>query len=235
MPTTEGALDLKLNLTHAIDGFWGTEHALPIVPLYDDVVELMAKTGIAYTPTLLVAYGGPWAENYFYSRSNPHDDPKLSRFTPHNVLDAATRRRPGWFMDDEHVFTRLAEGAAEIMRAGGRIGIGSHGQLQGLGYHWELWALASGGLTPMETLKVATIMGAEIIGFENDIGSIETGKYADLVILSADPLEDIRNTNTVSMVMRNGRLYDANTLEEIAPESKPAPELWFSDNVPNRR
>ena len=86
IPTTEGGLDLKLNLTHAIDGFWGTEHALPIVPLYDDVVELVSKTGIAYTPTLLVAYGGPWAENYFYSRTNPHDDPKLSRLHPITCL-----------------------------------------------------------------------------------------------------------------------------------------------------
>lgn len=235
MPTTEGALDLKLNLTHAIDGFWGTEHALPIVPLYEDVVELFAQTGIAYTPTLLVAYGGPWAENYFYSRSNPHDDPKLSRFTPHHALDARTRRRPGWFMDEEHVFTRLAEGAAQVLRAGGKVGVGSHGQLQGLGYHWELWALASGGLTNMEALRVATLGGAEIIGYENEIGSLEVGKYADIVVLSADPLEDIENSNSVSMVMRNGRLYDANTLEEIAPGNRPAPELWFSDLPPTRR
>jgi Tol biopolymer transport system component len=151
MPTTEGSLDLKLDLTHAIDGFWGTEHSLPITPLHKDVVELIAQSNIAYTPTLLVSYGGPWAENFYYTRENPHDDEKLRRFTPHDVLDGKTQRRQ-WFRDEEHVFPRLAEDAAKIARAGGRVGVGSHGQLQGLGYHWELWSLASGGLTPMEAL-----------------------------------------------------------------------------------
>ena len=66
MPTLEGGLDLKLNLTQILDGYAGLEHTLPIMPLYKDVVQLVAQSGIVYTPTLLVQYGGPWAENYFY-------------------------------------------------------------------------------------------------------------------------------------------------------------------------
>ena len=120
MPTTEGALDLKLDLTHAIDGFEGNEHALPIVPLYKDVVETFAKSGIFYTPTLLVAYGGPWAENYFYETTEVHNDPKLRRFIPHNVLDNKALRRP-WFDKEEHVFPKLAESAAKIVHDGGRV------------------------------------------------------------------------------------------------------------------
>ena len=142
MPTTEGALDLKLDLTHVLDGFSGNEHSFPIVPLYKDVVELVARSGISYTPTLLVAYGGPFAENYYYTSTEVHDDEKLNRFLPHNLIDSHTQRRP-WFREEEHVFKKTAAQAAKIVRAGGRVGVGSHGQLQGLGYHWEMWSLAA--------------------------------------------------------------------------------------------
>ena len=103
MPTTEGGLDLKLNLTHAIDGFSGNEHSLPVVPLFADVVELFARTGISYTPTLLVAYGGPFGETYFFTTTTIHDDPKARRFIPHEVLDGKVRRS-AWFHKDEHVY-----------------------------------------------------------------------------------------------------------------------------------
>ena len=154
---------------------------------------------------------------------------------PHDVVDSKTLRRPGWFLDQEHVFPRIAADAANILRAGGRIGVGSHGQIQGLGYHWELWSLASGGMTPMEALKVATIGSADIIGHENEIGSLEPGKYADITIFDEDPTAEIRNTASLSMVMQNGRLYDAATLAQIAPTETPAPELWFWDKDPEPR
>ena len=231
MPTTEGGLDLKLDLTHVLDGFNGNEHALPIVPLYRDVVELFARSGIGYTPTLLVAYGGPFAENYFYVTTEVHDDAKLNRFTPHNLLDTKTRRR-SWFRPDEHVYPKLAAQAAKIIRAGGLVGIGSHGQLQGLGYHWEMWALASSGLTPLEVLRVATLHGAEIIGYDQDVGSIEPGKMADLVILEQNPLEDIHNTNTVRYVMKNGELFEGDTLNQLWPVEKPLEPLWWWDDGP---
>ena len=229
--TTEGGLDLKLDLTHAIDGFGGNEHSLPIVPLYKDVVDLFAQGKTAYTPTLLVLYGGPWAENFFYETTEVHDDAKLNRFTPHNEVDQLTRRRP-WFRTDEHSFPKTAAQAAKIQRAGGWIGIGAHGQLQGLGYHWEMWALASGGLTPREVLKAATIDGAHIIGLQQDLGSIEPGKLADLVILAKDPLLDIRNTNSIRYVMKNGELFEGDTLNQLWPIEKPLPPLWWWKDKP---
>jgi Tol biopolymer transport system component len=238
MPTTEGALDLKLDLTHAIDGFAGNEHSLPVVPLYRDVVELFAQSGTAYTPTLLVAYGGPWAENHFYTDPSlgatlPHDDAKLRRFLPHDAVDQKTRKR-AWFRPGEHVYPRLAEQAAKILRAGGLVGVGAHGQLQGLGYHWEMWALASGGLTPHEVLRVATLEGARIIGLADDLGSIEPGKLADLVILDRNPLEDIHHTNSVRWVMKNGELYQGDTLDRVWPDPRPLPALWWWEAGPTR-
>jgi imidazolonepropionase-like amidohydrolase len=227
MPTTEGALDLKLDLTHVIDGFHGNEHTLPIIPLEKDVVQLFAESGTADTPTLIVAYGSPWGENYFYETTEVHDDAKLNRFTPHSVIDRKSKRRPGWFRNDEYSTSKLAEGVAKIARAGGRIGIGSHGQLQGLGYHWEMWLVASGGMTAMEMLRCATMNGALIVGLAQEIGSIEPGKLADMIILDKNPLDDIHNTNTVQWVMKNGELFEGKTLNQVWPEKKSLPPLWF--------
>ena len=230
MPTTEGALDFRYDLTMAIDGYSGQEHALPAYPLYKDVVSLFAESRIAYTPTLIVAYNGPWGENYFYTTENVYGDPKLRRFTPYEVLANSSRRRVrgrfgggndgGWFSKDEYSFPEQAKIANSIVRAGGLVGVGSHGQLQGLGYHWELWMLQSGGMSLHDALRCATILGAEAIGLQQDLGSIEVGKLADILVLDANPLDNIRNSNTLRYVMKNGRLYDAGSLDEIWPRQR---------------
>ncbi len=235
MPTTEGALDWKLDMTQLIDGYPGHEHSLPIYPIYKDVVQTVAETKMAVTPTLLVSYGGPWAENYFYSRENPFNDPKLAHFTPYEVLASKSRRRPGWFRDDEHVFQKHAESMTKLVEAGALAGVGSHGQLEGLGFHWELWAVAAGGMNNLDAIRVATIIGAEAIGLDQDLGSIEAGKLADLVILSKNPLDDLRNTNSITHVMKNGRLYEADSLREIYPEKKEKPVFDWNKTHPAKQ
>ena len=203
-----------------------------IYPIYDDVLQLMTETRTAYTPTLLVAYGGPWGENYFYATEDVQGDQKLNYFTPKSELDAKSRRRPGWFMEEEHIFSRHAEFAKTLTEKNGIVGVGSHGQLQGLGYHWELWAVQSGGMSNHDALKVATLSGAEAIGLQEDLGSLESGKLADLVILDKNPLENIRHSNSIRYVMKNGRLYQGDNLDEVYPRQKKAPDFYWHGGAP---
>ncbi len=230
MPTTEGGSDTMMDLTHAVDGFSGNEHALPIVPLYEDAVELMAKSGIAYTPTFVVNYGGPEAQDYFIEHSDLHSDPKVQRFFPDFFIDHKTAQRE-WHRMDQYHFQLVAASAAKILREGGIVCTGGHGEFPGFATHWEAWALQSGS-TAMEALRAATLNGAKAIGYEQDLGSIEAGKLADLVVLTKDPLQDIHNTMAIRYVMKNGELFEGDTVNEIWPEQKQLPPLWFQKDNP---
>jgi hypothetical protein len=243
MPTTEGSLDIKMTITEMTDGYSGHEHTIPAFPQFSDFVRLLVESKTVYTPTILVAYGGPWAENYYYATEDVLGDRKLRRFTPWQDIEAKVLRRggspgqvttgagAGWFHPTQHVFTKIGEQLRDMVAGGAKIGVGSHGQLQGLGYHWELWSTQSGGMSTHDALRAATIWGAEAIGLGGDLGSIEAGKLADLVILDRNPLESIRNSNTLRMVVKNGRVYDANTLAEIYPRATRAPVFyWQTEN-----
>ena len=236
MPATEGGIDLLLDLTHALDGYPAIEHNLPVTDLQRDWVELFARAKTVNTPTLLVTFGGPQAENFFFQRGDVFDDPKLSRWTPYEELaDKARRRNSGYFMEEEFIFDELTEFHAGVVEAGGYAGVGSHGQLQGLGYHWELWLMQTGGMSRHDALKVATIYGANGIGLESEVGSLEPGKLADIVVLEEDPLEDLRNTVSLRWVMMNGRLLDARDLSEVYPRVRTLDFRGFVEDLPEGR
>jgi imidazolonepropionase-like amidohydrolase/Tol biopolymer transport system component len=224
----EGGSTMAHNLTQIVDGHTGIEHALPVEQLRADVVELWSRTpGVHYTPTLLVGYGGVWGEHAFYQRSDVWTKPRLQHWTPPGRLEARGKRRPLMTPPEDWHHARLAATAWTLAQRGVRVNLGAHGQLQGLGPHWELWALDDGGWPELEALRVATLNGAAYLGLDGHLGSIEPGKLADLVILDADPLADLRNTEQVHAVMKGGVLYDPDTLATTWPEQGEAVEPWW--------
>jgi len=224
--TNEGAADLRMDINMAVDGFTALEHSIGHVPLYKDVVTVLADSKIAYTPTLVVAYGAPAGDGYWRARTDLDKDPKTAFFTPSETLTRQARRRP-MIVEEDYNFPLIARGVRDVVRAGGLAGLGSHGQQDGIAAHWELWMLQSGDMTNLEALRIATVIGAEAIGYEQDLGSLEPGKLADLIVLNTNPLDDIQNSTDLHYVMKNGELYEAATLDRLWPSPKPFPKPYW--------
>ncbi|UJH67742.1 amidohydrolase family protein [Allomuricauda sp. SCSIO 65647] len=230
----EGGSTFYHNMTMIIDGHTGIEHNIPVAPVYKDIVELWKTSGSGYTPTLIVNYGGMNGEYYFYQKDNVWENKRLLNFTPRALVDARSRYRtmiPDEEYENGHIL--VSKTVARLNNEGVLVNLGAHGQLQGLGAHWELWLLHQGGLSNMDALRTATINPATYIGAGNDIGSLKVGKLADLIVLDKNPLEDIRNTETVKYTMVNGRLYDAETMNEIGNTTKERSMFWWENNKYN--
>lgn len=226
MVVPEGGSLLQHNLTMIVDGHTGIEHSFPTAEIYDDVEQLWSQTEVGYTPTLVVAYGGIWGEHYWYQHQDVWKHPLLSKYVPKDILWPRSIRRMKAPEEDYNHF-KTASVAAKLQDMGVGVNLGAHGQREGLGSHWEIWMFEQGGMTPLEALRAATLDSAKYLGMEKDIGSLEAGKLADLVILNENPLENIRNSDKIDKVMVNGRLYDANTMDQIGNHPKKREPFYF--------
>lgn len=222
----EGGSTLFHNMTEILDGHTSIEHNIPQAPVYKDVKSLWNKSATSYTPTLIVSYGSQFGENFWYDRTNVWENERLLNYTPRNIIDSRSRRRTtSEFADYGHI--EVSRAAKQISNGGTKINLGSHGQLQGLGAHWELWMFAQGGMSALQAIRSATLNGAEHLGMAKEIGSLEPGKLADLIIMDANPLDDIRNSEKIKYVMINGRVYDAETMNETISREKSRGTFWW--------
>ncbi len=226
MVVPEGGSLLQHNLTMVVDGHTGVEHAIPPAKIYADIKQLWGKSKTGYTPTQVVAYGGLWGEEYWYQKTNVWEDARLSAFVPRRVLDPRSRRR-GMVPDDEFNHFNVSRIARELNDAGVSVQLGAHGQREGLAAHWEIWMFGQGGMKPLQALRAATLSGAQYLGLDKDIGSLEVGKLADLIVLDKNPLEDLRNSESVRYTLVNGRLYDAASMNEVGLTPKPRAPFFF--------
>jgi imidazolonepropionase-like amidohydrolase/Tol biopolymer transport system component len=226
MVVPEGGMRFQHNLTMLIDGHTTLEHSLPVQNVYSDVVQLWSQVDTAYTPTFIVSYGGLMGEEYWYDRTNVWENPRLLRYTPKSILYPRSIRRPK-APDSEYNHFYVARTAKALRDAGVRVNIGAHGQREGLAAHWEIWSMVQGGFSPWEALRGATIDGAGSLGMDHEIGSLEAGKLADITIVDGNPLEDIYRSEYVSHIMINGRLYEAASMNQVAPDTVARQPLFF--------
>jgi imidazolonepropionase-like amidohydrolase/Tol biopolymer transport system component len=226
MVVPEGGSLLQHNLTMVIDGHTTLEHSIPTAKIYDDVKQLWSQTKMAYTPTLVVAYGGIWGENYWYDVEDVWRHPRLSQYVPSSILNPRSIRRT---KAPKHHYNHIsiAKVAKEMQDLGINVNAGAHGQREGLGMHWEMWMMAQGGMTPLQAIKAATISPAKTLGLDTQLGSLKVGKLADMIVIDGDVSKDIRLSDKVIYTMINGRLYNAETMNEVGNYDNKREKFYF--------
>ncbi|MDN4631707.1 amidohydrolase family protein [Sphingomonas sp. PsM26] len=226
----EGGSLYAMDVSLIQDGNSTVEHNIPLEHFYDDLVSLWSQTKTNYTPTLVVTYGGPAGDPYWRQHMDVWKHPLLSRHAPPALLEAQNARRT-MAPEEDYVDGESAREAKKLADRGIQVSIGAHGQQAGLGPHWEMWSFVRGGWSPIDALRAGTIMSATSLGYARDVGSLEVGKLADLLVLDADPSVDIRNSDKINRVMLGGRLYDPLTMDEVVTGTrKRAPYWWTGTN-----
>ncbi|KXN82625.1 hypothetical protein AN958_02476 [Leucoagaricus sp. SymC.cos] len=215
----EGGMNFDWDLTYIVDGMTTVEHAIPVPVLYDDVQSLFAYSGTGSTPTHIVNYGGAWGEQFVWANYDVPNDPKLRRFTRHDILESLTEStaRPR----SSYALFNTSRSVAQMTEMGLLTHIGAHGEHPlGLNYHAEMWFVKQGGLSNYDVIRAATSSGAKTLGMFDSLGSLSSGKLADYLIYPPGVdlvYGDISLTRKLVHVARGGRLWDASTMEEVWP------------------
>ena len=215
----------QMNLTQIVDGFTGLEHTMGLEPLYEDVINLLAHSEMGITPTLVVVYNGPSGETFFHQSERLWEDEKLLNFFRKDEL--IRLRRPGFFWPDDHYSTQMGKTLKKLYDRGIKLHMGAHGQLMGLGAHWELELFTHGGFSNYDAIEIATINGFKHHGLDHRLGSIEPGKLADIVIMTKNPMDNIRNSRSIEYVVKNGIVYSGKNATQEFPRQAAAQKLYF--------
>lgn len=224
----EGGSNYFHNMSMIMDGHTTIEHNVPVAPLYKDVQTLWSNSKTAYTPTLIVNFGGLAGEYFWYQKDNVWENEHLLKYTPRSVIDSRSRHRTMAPLEEyENGHILVSKSAKKLADLGVIVNTGAHGQIQGLGMHWETWMMHQGGMSNLESLRAATLNGAKSLGLDEQIGSLEVGKLADLIVIDGNPLEDIYQSQNVKFTMINGRLYDTATMDEVGNHSHARSPFWW--------
>ena len=222
---TESFGNPQMNMTQIVDGFTGLEHTMGLEPIYEDVIQLLKSSKLGITPTLVVVYNGPSGETYFHQTERLWENDKLLQFFRKDKL--LRLRRPTFYWPDDHYTVQMGQTLKDLYDRGIKLHMGAHGQMMGLGAHWEMELFTQGGFTNYDAIEIATINGFAHHGLDHLLGSIEVGKLADLVIMTENPLDNIRNTRSIEYVVKNGILYSGKDASQVYPRPTPASKLYF--------
>jgi imidazolonepropionase-like amidohydrolase/Tol biopolymer transport system component len=226
MVVPEGGSLLQHNLSMVVDGHTTLEHSISTAKIYDDVKQLWSQSEMSYTPTMAVAFGGIAGENFWYDTTDVWKHPRLSQYVPSEFLDPRSMRRPK-APHNHYNHINVAKVAKELQDLGVEVNAGGHGQREGLAMHWEMWMMAQGGMSPLNAMRTATIAPAKTLGLDSQLGSLKAGKLADILVVDGDVSQDIRLSDRVIYTMINGRLYDANSMNEVGNYDKKREKFYF--------
>jgi Tol biopolymer transport system component len=223
------------DITNVLDGVGGMAHSIGLPYLHDDVHQLLRSAGtvLHVEPAYVgwnVAGALPFAHYLATIDVNLLTDAKAARFFPHAHLLEMTRRallQPRQLVLSDF----MGEQLKEVIDHGGKVAFGEHGEWQGIGYTWNIWAMAP-SLGNHLALRVVTQMAADAIGYSADLGTIRVGKAADMIVFGADPLRDIRNVRNIRYVVKNGRVFNGDTLDQVAPDRAALPAQWWWNGEP---
>lgn len=226
MVVPEGGSLLQHNLSMIVDGHTTLEHSISTAKIYDDIRQLWSQSEMAYTPTMGVAYGGISGEHFWYDTTDVWKHPRLSQYVPSEFLDPRSMRRT---KAPHHHYNHInvAKVAKEMQDLGVEVNSGGHGQREGLAMHWEMWMMAQGGMSPLNAIRTATMSPAKTLGLDSQLGSLTVGKLADILVVDGDVSQDIRLSDRVVYTMVNGRLYDAETMDEVGNYDNKRKKFYF--------
>jgi hypothetical protein len=202
-------------MTCVVDGYTGGDHSYIPVPFYNDVRQLLRQTGYIWTPNTVISSGsvsGGKAKAYYWqsiAEKRPAEQEKLKEIVSGQAAEGLVSEQPD-VPYSIHRVSRVAEQAAAAAAAGIHIGVSAHG-MPAVNLHSEMWYLWKGGMPTEDVLRAATIGNAAKLGLQEEIGSLGVGKIADFLVFDANPLDDIRNTLSLSYTVQGGVVYDSST------------------------
>jgi len=191
---------------------------------YQDVIDLLAASGMTLTPTMGIADGSPGAGAFWLAVARDPsllNDRRFHELFPANLVHQVTQQATDLRQDPRRqnaMVTELIMPYGDTLRRliarGGKVVAGTDSPIipPGISLHTEIQNFVEGGLTPFQALQTATVWAAEALGAGEDLGTIEPGKLADLVIIKGDPLSDIRATWNIHTVIKNGKVYPLDEL-----------------------